>query len=60
VSGYNANLEVQSPQTVIGFRVLLGVVPLLFLVAAGILIYQYMIRLKNQPSVTMSADNIVK
>jgi len=60
VSGYNADLEVQSAQTVTGFRVLLGVVPLLFLVAAWILIYQYMKRLNHQPTMAMPADKIVK
>ncbi|MGV3487776.1 MAG: MFS transporter [Tuberibacillus sp.] len=47
VSGYNADLEVQSAGTVTGFRILIGGVPLLFLIAAFFLIYQYMKRVKT-------------
>ena len=41
VSGYNANAATQSSGTVLGFRLLLGAVPLVFLLFALILLIKY-------------------
>jgi glycoside/pentoside/hexuronide:cation symporter, GPH family len=41
VSGYNENVAIQSSRTVIGFRLLLGGVPLIFLIVALLLLFKY-------------------
>jgi GPH family glycoside/pentoside/hexuronide:cation symporter len=41
LSGYNANAAVQSSRTILGFRLLLGGVPLIFLLLAFLLLLKY-------------------
>jgi GPH family glycoside/pentoside/hexuronide:cation symporter len=41
VSGYNENAAIQSSRTVMGFRLLLGGVPLIFLIVALLLLFKY-------------------
>jgi glycoside/pentoside/hexuronide:cation symporter, GPH family len=41
VSGYNASAPTQSSGTILGFRLLLGAVPLIFLILAFLLLFKY-------------------
>jgi GPH family glycoside/pentoside/hexuronide:cation symporter len=41
VSGYNAHLAVQSASTVLGFRLLMGALPIVFLILALIFLARY-------------------
>jgi len=47
VSGYDANVEVQSGGTITGFRILMGGVPILFLAIAFYLMFKYMREVKT-------------
>lgn len=60
VSGYNANAAVQNARTVVGFRILLGGVPIVFLIVALFLVISYIKITKREDGDLINNEALAK
>jgi GPH family glycoside/pentoside/hexuronide:cation symporter len=56
--GYNSKLDIQSPQAIVGIRLGVGILPLIFLVLALIALYFYPLHGKKIKKIKLELDNL--